>query len=136
MLKGFRGKIENVFNSVQFSNDNTHFVQEKDEAYKFMDDCTLLSVVNLVGAGLASYNVRSHVPSHIPSHNQVIDSKYLEAQEYLNEVDKWTDSKSMKLNTRKTKCMIFNPTRKKQFTTNLTLKGDPVEIVLYRETVS
>ena len=94
-----------------------------------MDDCTLLSVVNLVGAGLASYNVRSHVPSHIPSHNQVIDSKYLEAQEYLNEVDKWTDSKSMKLNTRKTKCMIFNPTRKKQFTTNLTLKGDPVEIV-------
>ena len=35
----------------------------------------------------------------------------------------------MKLNTKKTKCMIFNPTRKKQFTTNLTLKGDPVEIV-------
>ena len=25
LLKGFRGKIENVFNSVQFSNDNTHF---------------------------------------------------------------------------------------------------------------
>ena len=94
-----------------------------------MDDCTLLSIVNLIGAGLASYNVRSHVPSHVPVHNQIIDSDHLQAQEYLNKVDEWTDSKKMKLNTKKTKCMIFNPTRKKQFTTNLTLKGDPVEVV-------
>ena len=35
----------------------------------------------------------------------------------------------MKLNTKKTKCMIINPSKKKQFTTNLTLKGDPIEIV-------
>ena len=123
-----QGSTYGCLEFIAISNDNTQFAQD-DEAYKFMDDCTLLTVVNLVGAGLATYNVRNHVPSHIPVHNQFINSDNLQAQEYLNQVDKWTDSKTMKLNTRKTKCMIFDPTVKKQFTTNLTLKGDPVEIV-------
>ena len=35
----------------------------------------------------------------------------------------------MKLNSKKTKCMIINPSWKKQFTTNLKLQGEPIEIV-------
>ena len=94
-----------------------------------MDDATLLSIVHLVSAGLATYNVKNHVPSNIPSHNQFIDSDHLQAQEYLNQIDQWTQSRKMKLNSRKTKCMIFNPSRKKQFTTNLKLQGEIIEIV-------
>ena len=94
-----------------------------------MDDASLLSIVNLIGSGLATYNVKNHVPSHIPAHNQFIDSENLQAQEYLHQVAKWTEEKKMKLNSRKTKCMIINPSRKNQFTTNLTLQGEPIEIV-------
>jgi len=85
--------------------------------------------VNLIGAGLATYNVRSHVPSNIPIHNQIIDSKNLKAQDYLHQVAQWTDKRKMKLNSKKTKCMIINPSRTKQFTTNLNLQGEPIEIV-------
>ena len=35
----------------------------------------------------------------------------------------------MQLNQKKTKSMIFNFTRDKQFTTNIKLKGETVEIV-------
>jgi len=35
----------------------------------------------------------------------------------------------MKLNSKKTKCMIFNPSRKRQFTTNLKLQGQSIEVV-------
>ena len=94
-----------------------------------MDDATLLSIVNLIGSGLATYNVKNHVPSHIPVHNQIIDSHHLEAQQYLHQIAQWTEEKKMKLNTKKTKCMIINPSRNKQFTTNLTLQGEPIEIV-------
>ena len=87
---------------IAISNDNTHFAQP-GEAYKYMDDASLLTIVNLIGSGLATYNVRNHVPSHIPTHNQFIDSDHLQAQDYLNQVDKWTKAKKMKLNVKKTK---------------------------------
>ena len=123
-----QGSTYGCLEFLAISNDNTHFAQ-KEEAFKFMDDCTLLSIVNLIGAGLATYNVRSHVPSNIPIHNQIIDSKNLKAQDYLHQVAQWTDKRKMKLNSKKTKCMIINPSRTKQFTTNLNLQGEPIEIV-------
>ena len=71
-------------------------------------------MINLIGAGFATYNVKNHVPSNIPVHNQIIDNDNLQAQEYLHKVEK------------KTKCMIINPSWKKQFTTNLKLQGEPI----------
>ena len=85
-----------------------------------------LIMINLIGAGFATYNVKNHVPSNIPVHNQIIDSDNLQAQEYLHKVGQWTEERKMKLNSKKTKCMIINPSWKKQFTTNLKLQGEPI----------
>ena len=69
------------------------------------------------------------MPSNIPNHNQIIPSEHLKTQEYLKEINIWTESKKMQLNQKKTKSLIFNFTRDKQFTTNIKLKGETVEIV-------
>ena len=123
-----QGSTYGCLEFIAISNDNTHFAKP-EEAYKFMDDLSLLTVVNLVGTGLATYNLKNHVPSHIPTHNQIIHSDHLQAQHYLHQVDKWTQEKRMKLNSKKTKCMIFNPSRKRQFTTDLKLQGELIEVV-------
>ena len=110
------------------SNDNASTVPIQDK-FKWMDDLSILEIINLANIGLASHNNKSSVPSNIPIHNQVIPSEHLKTQQYLNEINMWTESKKMQLNQKKTKCMIFNFTKDKQFTTDLKLKGEEIEIV-------
>ena len=74
-------------------------------------------------AGLASHNVKLQVPNDIHMSNQFIPKENLKSQYYLNQIEKWTESQKMKLNTDKTKCMIFNFTKRKQFSTSLTQKN-------------
>ena len=62
--------------------------------------------------GISTYNLRAHIPSEIPVHNQVINSDKLRTQKYLNEIEAWTARKKMVLNEKKTKCMIFNRSKK------------------------
>ena len=110
------------------SNDSASSVPSQDK-FKFMDDLSILEVILLTNVGLASHNPKFNVPSNIPSHNQIIPSEHLKTQQYLNEINVWTESKKMQLNQKKTKSMIFNFTKGKQFTTNIKLKGETVEIV-------
>ena len=85
-------------------------------------------MINLLSVGLASFNIHQSVPSHIPTHNQVILPENLKSQEYLEKINSWTKSKKMKLNERKTKNMVFNFTKKYQFSTNLKLNGEIIEV--------
>ena len=89
----------------------------------------MLEVINLLNVGLSSYRVKDSVPSHLPMHNQFIDSKNLESQKYLNKISEWTDKNLMELNVKKTKSMVFNFTNKYQFTTDILLKNERIEIV-------
>ena len=70
-----------------------------------------------------------HVPSHIPTHNQIISADKLKSQQHLEIINNWTKKKKMRLNEKKTKNMIFNFSKKYQFTTNLTVNDKPIEIV-------
>ena len=47
----------------------------------------------------------------------------------IKEIDEWTEKNLMKLNEKKTKQIIFNFNKEKQFTTEVRLKGEPLEIV-------
>ena len=47
----------------------------------------------------------------------------------MKDINEWTESKKMELNQKKTKSLIFNFTNDKQFTTNIKLKGETVELV-------
>ena len=89
----------------------------------------MIEVINLLNIGLSSFRVRESIPSNIPSHNQVIDSRHLRSQRYLDEINSWTEKNLMELNVKKTKSMVFNFSKKFQFTTDLNLKNQKVEII-------
>ena len=89
----------------------------------------MLEVINLLNIGLSSYRVKDTVPFHIPAHNQFIDSNNLKSQEYLNKISEWTDQNLMALNVKKTKSMVFNFSRNCQFTTDILLNNERIEMV-------
>ena len=65
------------------SNHSADCVEEQDR-YKFVDDLTVLEIVNLLLVGMTSFNLKAQVPNDIPNHNQYIPSHNLRSQEYLN----------------------------------------------------
>ena len=89
----------------------------------------MLEVINLLDVGLASHYNRAQIPSNIPQHNQIIRSEHLRTTEYIKDINNWTEKNLMKLNEKKTKQMIFNFSKDKQFTTEIQLKGESLEIV-------
>ena len=110
------------------SNDSGKFVSS-DNRYKFVDDLSLLEVINLLTVGLASYNFKNHVASDIAIGDSYLPPSNVQSQKYLNTIQEWTDGKKMKLNEQKTKVMIFNYTNNYQFSTRLYLQSELLEIV-------
>ena len=110
------------------SNGNTNFLDE-DEQFKFIDDLSILEILNLISIGLASYNFHHHVASDIGIDNSFLQTGNFNSQVYLDKVSDWTTVNEMKLNTEKTKYMIFNFSRKYQFNTRLELEGQLLDQV-------
>ena len=75
------------------SNDNTIFLKE-DEKFNYIDDLSMLDLVNLISIGIANYNFKSHVASDIG-----IDNKYLPPENIM--------SRSVHLVRPITKCIWF-----------------------------
>ena len=110
------------------SNDNTDFLSE-DDKYKFVDDLSVLEIINLISVGMSSYNFRQHVASDIGINQQYIPSGNIQSQQYMDNISEWTDSKQMLLNEKKTKIMIFNYTQNHQFSTRVYLKQTLLDII-------
>ena len=107
---GPQGGTLGIWEYLSQSNDNANCINES-ERFKFVDDLTFLEIINLLNAGLASYNLKQHVPSHIPTHNQILDSNQLKSKQHLEVINDWTKKKKMKLNIKRTK----NKTKSKVF---------------------
>ena len=110
------------------SNDSAQFL-DPDLKYKFIDDLSLLEIINLLSIGLSSYNCRNHVPSDIGIESNYIEKSNLQSQDYLDELSRWTANKQMKLNTKKSKYMIFNFSKNNTFNCRLNLEGDVLDQV-------
>ena len=110
------------------SNNNADCVSIEDR-FKFIDDLSILEIINLLTIGISSINLKQHVPNDVPLHNQFIPSQNLESQKWLDEISTWTKNQKMKINEQKTKAMIFNFTDNHQFTTRLQLNNQTVEII-------
>ena len=61
-----------------------------EDCFKFVDDLTILEIVNLLTIGLSSYNVKHQVPNDIGEDKHFISPDNLKSQEYLNEINEWT----------------------------------------------
>ena len=90
---------------------------------------TILEKVNILVTGLTSYNFKASIPTDIPTHNQYIPKENLNTNNYLKDIESWTDRQKMILNQKKTKQMIFNYTDNYQFTTRMSVKNENLEIV-------
>ena len=125
---GPQGATLGLLEYLSQSNHSADCVPVKDR-FKFVDDLTILEVVNLLTIGLSSFNLKQQVPTDVPTHNQIIPAENLKSQEWLDTIDDWTDRQQMMINTKKTKTMIFNFTDNSQFTTRLDIKGETIEVL-------
>ena len=125
---GPQGATLGLLEYLSQSNNSADCVQLEDR-YKFVDDLTILEVVNLLTVGITSYNLKQHIPSDLPLHNQFIPPQNLHSQDWLDSIDEWTENQKMVINEKKTKTMLFNYTSNYQFTTRLLLKNEPVEVI-------
>ena len=125
---GPQGSTFGIWEYLSQSNENAQCVNESDR-FKFVDDLSFLEIIFLLNVGLATYNVHREVPTDIPTHNQIIESENLKTQGQLNQINEWTKKQKMKLNEKKTKSMIFNFSKKHQFTTRLTVNDAKIDIV-------
>ena len=110
------------------SNNNTDFLLPEDK-YKFVDDLSMLEIINLISAGLAQYNFKHHVASDIGVNQLFLPSENVCSQSYMNNVFEWTKSNKMELNERKSKVMIFNYTKNYQFATRIYLNNTLLETI-------
>ena len=115
------GATLGIWEYLSQSNSNANCIPVEDR-FKFVDDLTVLEIINLLTVGLSCFNFKNQVPSDVPIHGQFVDNKNLKSQKYLNEIAEWTDKQMMTISQKKTKAMIFNFTDLYQFTTRLSLK--------------
>ena len=110
------------------TNNNADCVPEKNRI-KFVDDLSVLEIINLLNIGLASHNMKQQIPNDIPIHGQVIPNFNLKSQKYIEEINSWTQNQQMIISEKKTKSMIINFTNNYQFHTRLTLNSQNIEVV-------
>ena len=125
---GPQGATLGILEYLSQSNNCADMVSE-DDRFRFVDDLSVLEIINLLTVGLTSYNLKHHIPSDLPQHNQFIPAENLQSQEWLNQINQWTKNQKMKVNETKTKNIIFNFTKKYQFTTRLTLNDENIEVL-------
>ena len=101
------------------SNNSADCVSESDR-FKFIDDLTILEIVNLLTVGLSSFNMKHQVPTDIPEHGQYIEGSNLKSQLWLDQINEWTQNQKMLINQKKTKTMLFNYTNKYPAYENMT----------------
>ena len=123
-----QGASLGVWSFLSQTNDNPEDTEE-DKIYKFVDDKSLLEVINLFNIGIASHNIRARIPSNIPNSNICIPRHNLKTQKHMEDIQRWTDKKQMLLNVQKTKNMIFNFSRNLQFSTDIQLGKETIETV-------
>ena len=125
---GPQGSTLGLLEYLSQSNNNTENIPP-DMKYKWLDDLTVLEVINLLTIGISSYNIKAHVASDIPVHNGFVAGENLKIQENIHQIQNWTMEKLMKLNQKKSCGMIFNFTQNYQFTSRLSIDSQPLQMV-------
>ena len=89
------------------TNKNVDFLPKKDK-FKWIDDLTILEIINLVSIGLASYNFRQHVASDIGIDQKFLPSENVQYQNIIEKICMWTKNQKMVRNEEKSKVMKIN----------------------------
>ena len=89
-MVGGRKATIGLLENLSQSNRSADIVDLEDR-FKFVDDLSLLEIVNLLTVGITSFNLKQSIPSDIPCDNQFIPSNNLQSQGWLDNIDRWTE---------------------------------------------
>ena len=117
---GAQGGLLGILEYLSQNNDCAGFLSDEDR-YKYIDDLSILEIINLISVGISSYNCKLQIPSDIGTENKFIPPENISTQKHLNQINDWTNEKKMMVNSDKSKYMIVNYTRNYQFNTRLVL---------------
>ena len=109
-------------------NHNADCVPEKDQ-YKFVDNLTVLEIINLINIGISSHNFKNQVPNDVPSHGQIIPNTNLRSQGYIEDISKWTKNQQILISEKRSKSMNANFTENFHFHTRLKLNNSNIQVV-------
>ena len=118
---GPQGATFGILEYLSQSNHSADIVNP-DDRFKFVDDLTTLEIIKLLTIGLTSSNIKSQVPSDVPKHNQFIGPEHLRSKLYLNSISEWTDKQRMVINEKKTKCILYDFSKKLSVFNKIILK--------------
>ena len=99
---GPQGATLGLLEYLSQSNSSADCVNLADR-FKFVDDLTILEIVNLLTVGITSYNIKQQIPSDIPPHNQFIPPELLQSQGWQDKIDEWTENQKMMINEERPK---------------------------------
>ena len=125
---GPQGSTIGLLEYLAQSNNNADTVGE-EERFKFLDDLSILEVVNLLTIGISTYDFKQHVASDIPEGSGFVEAYNLKSQNYINDISDWTKNQKMKLNLNKSNIMIFNPSKKYKFTTRVKMQDHTLPVI-------
>ena len=86
---GPQGATLGILEYLSQSNNCADLVNEEDR-FRFVDDLTVLEIVNLLTVGLTYYNLKQKISTDIPVHNHYIPAGNLQSQDWLNKINEWT----------------------------------------------
>ena len=126
---GPQGGLLGILEYLSQTNNNTDFI-DPDDKFKFIDDLSILELINLLSQGLSSFNFKSHGASDINfEHNQFLPQTNFKSQSYLDKISEWTRANLMQLNSEKSKFMVVNFTENYQFNTRLNIENQMLQQV-------
>ena len=86
---GAMGATLGIWEFLSQTNNSADCVPMEDR-FKFVDDLTVLEIINLLNMTIELYDIINHVPSDISTNNQFIQPDQLKSQTYIEDLDKWT----------------------------------------------
>ena len=110
---GPQGSTIGLFKYLAQSNENADSI-DVEEIFKFIEDLTILDIVNLLSIGISSFNTKLQVPNYIPIDNGYIDRNTLKSQSYNESISDWNKKEKNK-NTK--------------FTTRLQMEGNVLPVL-------
>ena len=127
---GPQGALWGILEYLSQSNSNTNFLRS-DRKFKFIDDLSILEMINILSIGISSYDFKHHVASDIPQNGYFIKNENLQTQDYPNKIYpcQRTENNKMELNHKKSHAMIFNFTKDWQFTSRTKMGEDNIDVV-------
>ena len=103
---GPQGATLGLLEYLSQSNNCADMVNES-ERFRFIDDLSLLEIVNLLTVGLSSFNLKMQMPNDLSTHNPFVEPQNLKSQKWLDEINTWTVNQKMKINEQKTHAAFF-----------------------------